>query len=135
MKRMTQEQFNEWVNLKNGEFGRSHYTDIVCGGGRTVVVISENGNKFGKATCHEDDNFSRRTGIAIAYARAIGQEVPEVVSEVKVDTLSYGDKFMCFNHKYIFVAEHPTKTNQYIAVLEENGLVHNFPWFRMVEKV
>lgn len=134
MKRMTQGQFNEWVNLKNGEFGRSHYTDIVCGGGRTVVVISENGNKIGKATCHEDDNFSRRTGIAIAYARAIGQEVPEVIETVEISSLSYGDKFIYNDHTYIYVAKHPT-LGRYISALEKNGILNAFMGFTRVEKI
>lgn len=135
MKKMTREDFNEWVNLKNGEFGRSHYTDIVCGGGRTVVVISGNGNKVGKATCHEDDSFSRRTGIAIAFARAIGQEVPEVINKVRVDTLSYGDKFTYMDTNYIFVAKHPKKPNVCITALEKSGLTHNFLNYTLVEKI
>ena len=135
MKKMTQKDFNEWVNLKNGEFGRSHYTDIVCGDGRTVVVISENGNKIGKATCHKDDNFSRRTGIAIAFARAIGQEVPAVVETVRVGTLSYGDKFMFVDSTYIYVTKHPTKTHMHIAVRVRDGIPCEFMATTSIEKV
>lgn len=135
MKRMTQEDFNEWVNLKNGEFGRSHYTDIVCGGGRTVVVISENGNKVGKATCHEDDNFSRRTGIAIAFARAIGQEVPTVVEKVKINSLQHGDKFIYDDYSYIYIAKHPTIPERHITVLERNGVLYALRGSTFVEKV
>lgn len=135
MKRMTQEDFNEWVNLKNGEFGRSHYRDIICGGGRTVVVISENGNKIGKATCHKDDNFSRRTGIAIAFARAIGQEVPTIINKVEISTLSYGDKFIYDDYRYIYVAQHPTRSERHIAVLERNGVLNAFMGFTPVEKI
>ncbi len=134
MKKMTQEDFNEWVNLKNGEFGRSHYTDIVCGGGRTVVVISEHGNKLGKATCSKADKFSRRTGIAIAFARAIGQEVPTIINKVEVSTLSYGDKFIYDDHNYIYVAKHPT-SERHIAVLERNGILNAFMGFTPVEKI
>lgn len=134
MKKMTQEDFNEWVNLKNGEFGRSHYTDIVCGGGRTVVVISEHGNKLGKATCSKADKFSRRTGIAIAFARAIGQEVPTIINKVEISTLCYGDKFIYDDHRYIYVAKHPT-SERHIAVLERNGILNAFMGFTPVEKI
>lgn len=135
MKKMTQEDFNEWVNLKNGEFGRSHYTDIVCGGGRTVVVISEHGNKIGKAICSENDNFSRRTGIAIAFARAIGQEVPTIVEKVKIDSLHHGDKFIYDDYSYIYIAKHPTIPERHITVLERSGVLYALRGSTLVEKI
>lgn len=134
MKKMTREDFNEWVNLKNGEFGRSHYTDILCKDGKTIVVISEHGDKFGKATCNSADKFSKRTGIAIAFARAIGQEVPTIINKVEISTLCYGDKFIYDDHNYIYIAKHPTM-ERHIAVLERNGMLNAFMGFTPVEKI
>lgn len=134
MKRMTQEQYNEWVAKMCVEYSHSSFLTRLCDDGRTVIAVSRHGNRIGKAICHEDDTFDRRVGTAIAYARATGQEIPEVINEVRVDTLSYGDKFTYIGDSYIFVAKHPTKPNKYISVSEENGMISAFLWFTLVEK-
>lgn len=134
MKKMTQEQFDIWVARMGTEYSNSSFLTRLCDDGRTLIAISKHGNRIGKAICHEDDTFDRRVGTAIAYARATGQEVPKVVNEVRVNTLSYGDKFIYMDDSYIFVAKHPTKPNKYIAVFEENGTISNFLWFTLVEK-
>jgi hypothetical protein len=134
MKKMTQEQFNEWIDKMADEFANSNYTHKLCKDRRTTVVISEHGNKFGKATCHKDDMFNGYVGIAIAFAKAIGQEVPTVVEKVKIDSLHHGDKFIYDDYSYIYIAKHPTIPERHITVLERSGVLYALRGSTLVEK-
>lgn len=134
MKKMTQEQFNEWVEKMYEEYRNSSFSSVICGGGRIVAVISYHGNRVGKATCHEDDNYSKRTGLAIAYARAIGQEVPTIIEKVKIDSLNHGDKFIYDDYNYIYISKHPTIPERHITVLERNGVLYALRGSTLVEK-
>lgn len=134
MKKMTQEQFEKWAGYMYLEYLRSKYVASLCKDNKTIVVISKHGHRIGEATCHEDDTFNRPIGIAIAYARATGQEVPTVTSLVKISSLCYKDRFIYEGDSYIYVAKHPTLGKR-IAVKERNGNVCSFLGFTLVEKI
>lgn len=134
MKKMTQEQFNKWVNKMCKEYDNSSFCARLCEDGRTLFVISKHGNRIGKAIWHENDKFDICIGTAIAYARAIGQEIPTIIVKVRVDSLNYGDEFIFQNNHYVYVAKHPTKSNVHIATLERNDLLCEFMGDTLIEK-
>ena len=90
--RMTEKEFNEWVEKKYIECLYSHYKFF--GDNNITIAVSKNGKKIGVAKRHSDDNYYSKIGIAIAYTRARGQEVPEVYKIVKMSELKYGDTFI-----------------------------------------
>ena len=136
MKRMTQEQFNGWVSMMYDEFERSNYIYVLCADDRTIIVVSEHGNKFGKATCKENEKFRAPVGIAIAFARATGQEVP-TVHEVKIDTLCHGDKFIYEGDSfaYVYVAKHPLSSDTHIVISEKTKMLRYCRGNTLVEKI
>ena len=136
MKKMTREQYNVWINKMYIDFNYSSFTMKLCKDGRTIIVVSKHGNRIGKATCHEDDDFSKRTGIAIAFARAIGQEIPTVVDTVKISSLCYGDMFIDDNgNRFVYIAKHPTISDEHITVFVNTKLTHYCKGTALVEKI
>lgn len=95
---------------------------------RTVEVckrISKYVKKISKSYCDPSDTFDRETGIAIAYARLIGEYIPDYVLQNKmlVKDVKIGGMFILkFNHKtYVKVCEHPSYPNEYRCTSIENG--------------
>lgn len=44
------------------------------------ILVYKNGKfKLGQSTCSATDAFNRKTGIAVAYARAIGEPIPKEI--------------------------------------------------------
>ena len=75
--------------------------------------------------CYDDDKFDIMTGIVIAYARLIREQIPDCVlyNELKVKDVGIGKMFILkFNHKtYVKVCEHPCYPNEYRCTSIENG--------------
>ena len=95
---------------------------------RTVEVckrISKYVKKISKSYCDPSDTFDRETGIAIAYARLIGEYIPDYVLQNKmlVKDVKIGGMFILkSNHKtYVKVCEHPSYYNEYRCTFIENG--------------
>lgn len=89
--KITQQTFNEWVNkyyeevlakIRSGEMTwHSFGKDIVinnCGKPKGILLSSIRNGKVTRSYCHEDDEWNVRTGLAVAYARYIGVEIPQV---------------------------------------------------------
>lgn len=74
---MTKNEFEAWVDKAYHDFLRSnrHVYQIFE---RIVVVVDRKTGKTATAKCHNDDKFDVNTGIAIAFARIKGWEVPEI---------------------------------------------------------
>ena len=123
MKRM------EWINwmyhkyLDDNTIGCKFYTDK-----KTIEVYTLT-SRYRKQSafsyCHDDDKFDVAIGIAIAYARLIGEKVPDYVLQNKiiVKDVEIGGMFILkFNHKtYVKVCEHPSYPNEYSCTCIENG--------------
>lgn len=134
MERMTKEQFNKWAVGMYNEYVASSYCSTRCNDGNTVICFSKHGNKIGKATCHKDDEFKFYIGVAIAYARATGKEVPAIINKVTIQELKYGDKFIYNGELYVYVAPHPLTPVEHIVVREKRG-TFRFISFTQVEKI
>lgn len=106
------ENFNEWVDKMNKEFYDApahiwtyNFPEI----GLTTIVNFRTG-KVTKAKCHKDDEFDAEIGIAIAWARYRGYEIPKVKRIVHSSTLKYGQHFISKldgKDENIFIGQHP----------------------------
>jgi hypothetical protein len=123
------------VSMMYDEFEHSNYIYDLCADDRTIIVVSKHGNKFGKATCKENEKFRAPVGIAIAFARAIGQEVPTVLNGVKIDTLCHRDKFIYGDNSFVYVAKHPLLSDTHIVVSEKTEMLRYCRENTLVEKI
>lgn len=130
---MTKSMFRKWVCERCAECSENDYTVVVLKDHATVMAISKDGSKIGKAKCHAGDRFDEKIGTAIAYTRAIGEKVPTVRERVNIDILKYGDKFTYDSITYIYIGKNPTK-GTHIAVEIKYGFVREAPPKIMVEK-
>lgn len=134
MKRVTKEQFNKWAVGMYNEYIASKYCSTRCNDGNTVICFSKHGNKIGKATCHKDDEFKFYIGVAIAYARAAGKEVPTVIEEIGIKELKYGDNFIYDGETYTYIAVHPLNRAKHVVTKKNCSLTGLVSWTK-VEKI
>ena len=123
--KMTKEEFKEWVEKRYIECLCSHYK--IFGDNNITIVVSKTEKRIGIAKRHSDDEYCSEIGIAIAYAKAIGLEIPEVCNTTYLSELKNGDIFNTKddkNTKYIFLAVNPL-TKSYI-VTNSTGKVVEF---------
>lgn len=85
----------DWVKSMVEDFNadeKKNPTSIgVVGVGNTIIVAyadSVDEPLIGVAKCNPTDSYDREVGIAIAYARAIGEDIPDYV----LDDCSIGDE-------------------------------------------
>ena len=80
--KMTKEEFKEWVERRYRDFLYSHYKTF--GDNDITIVVSKTVKKIGVAKRHSDDEYYSKIDIAIAYAKAIGLEIPEVCDTASI---------------------------------------------------
>ena len=104
---MTKTEFKKWAReiCSKAERGsRQNDCDVVVRSNITVCVDDK--GKIGVAKCHPDDIFDYDIGIAIAYARCKGIEVPKVTTYKKLSEMENGEKFIdVFGNTYRYVAK------------------------------
>ena len=71
----------EWIDLWYTEFVNRYDTACVTRGELTIVATFDeyNGQRIGTAYPVKGDKFDSKTGMAVAYAKAIGQEIPDYI--------------------------------------------------------
>lgn len=71
----------EWIDLWYTEFLNRYDTVSITRGELTIVATFDeyNGQRIGTAYPVKGDKFDSKTGIAVAYAKAIGLEVPDYI--------------------------------------------------------
>ena len=124
--KMTKEEFKEWVERRYRDFLYSHYKTF--GDNDITIVVSKTGKKIGVAKRHGDDEYYNKISIAIAYAKAIGLEIPEVFDTAYLSELKNGDLFTTKEDKntiYIFLAVNPL-TKNYITTNMSTGKIVEF---------
>lgn len=114
-------KFNDWVTemyLKfadermKGKCDVSHFSDNAI-----TLCYDKKKNKVGIARKHPEDIYDYRTGVAIAYARCKGYEIPKQTVYKKLSEMKYGDKFKHItNDIFIFVGKNPIINNQFIYI-------------------
>lgn len=96
--------------------------------GITIVYDLRTG-KTAFSKCRKDEEFNDEIGIAIAYTRLKGREVPQVRQRVFVKYLTAGDKFSLSgmpNLTYNVVGVNPIKPTEMIAVCSKDSKLHRF---------
>ena len=74
-------QREHWINMWYDEYMNYYDTDSLVVGKRTIVATYDefNGMRIGTSYPIHGDEFDARTGIAVAYAKAIGVAIPDYI--------------------------------------------------------
>lgn len=105
------DDFDKWVEQMTNEYQDSpNYIQFYAvADERYSIVINHRTGKMSKAKCHEDDIFNEVVGLAIAWARYKGYEIPKERKIVYASELKYGQHFYFMDKEgeNIFIANHP----------------------------
>ena len=105
--------------------------------GITVVFDLRTG-KSAFSKCRKDEEFSEEIGVAVAYTRLKGREVPKERKKILVKYLTAGDKFCSVvfpDSVYCVVGVDPLKSTQIIAVRIQTGELFRFDFHEKVYKI
>lgn len=74
-------QREHWIEMWYAEYLNRYDTDCLVVGKRTIVATYDeyNGMRIGTSYPIHGDEFDARTGIAVAYAKAIGIAIPDYI--------------------------------------------------------
>lgn len=96
--------------------------------GITVVYDLRTG-KSAFSKCRKDEKFNKEIGIAIAYTRLKGGEVPEVLQKTSLKNLVAGDEFALFpfsKSTFRIVGVNPLRLTEIITVNTRDGVITRF---------
>lgn len=96
--------------------------------GITVVYDLRTG-KSAFSKCRKDEKFNKEIGIAIAYTRLKGGEVPEVLQKTPLKNLVAGDEFALFpfsKSTFRIVGVNPLRLTEIITVNTRDGVITRF---------
>ena len=86
----------DWVKSKVEDFYANEKKNPlnigVIGVGNTIIVACVDKPLIGVAKCNPTDSYDREVGIAIAYARAIGEDIPDYVLGTYEDDEDWDDE-------------------------------------------
>jgi hypothetical protein len=119
---MTRKQFDEWAGkIAKMVVKSSRYEYNTFNNGTTIVLDTRTG-KVGIARLHsDDDNYKFSTGVAIAYARVRGMEIPKIVTYKKLSEMQNGEMFYADRReKYQFIGKNHNE-NRYVVWKELSG--------------
>lgn len=105
--------------------------------GITVAYDLRTG-KSAFSKCRKDEKFNKEIGIAIAYTRLKGGEVPEVLQKTYLKNLVAGDEFALFTFSkstFRVVGVNPLKTAEVIAIHTQTGNLCRFDYYSEVYKI
>ena len=101
---MNKAEFENWVQkMWDKRFKDDKVNDVFIDGRGVTIVYNRRNQKIGISRCHPKDRFNRQIGIAIAYARCKGYEVPKISTYKKFCELKNGDRFKIQNTPYFFI--------------------------------
>ena len=105
--------------------------------GITIVYDLRTG-KSAFSKCRKDEEFSEEIGVAVAYTRLKGREVPKERKKILVKYLTAGDKFCSVvfpDSVYCVVGVNPLKPTQTIAIHTQTGNLCRFDYYSEVYKI
>lgn len=118
---MTRKQFDEWAGkiakmvVKSSRYNYNSFNN------GTIVVLDTRTGKVGVARLHSDDDYNLLTGVAIAYARIRGMEIPKIVTYKRLSEMQNGEMFYADRReKYQFIGKNHNK-NRYVVWKELSG--------------
>ena len=105
--------------------------------GITVIFDLRTG-KSAFSKCRKDEEFSEEIGVAVAYTRLKGREVPKERKKILVKYLTAGDKFCSVvfpDSVYCVVGVNPLKPTQTIAIHTQTKNLFRFNYYSEVYKI
>ena len=105
--------------------------------GITIVYDLRTG-KTAFSKCRKDEEFSEEIGVAVAYTRLKGREVPKERKKILVKYLTAGDKFCSVvfpDSIYCVVGVNPLKPTQTIAIHTQTKNLFRFNCYSEVYKI
>ena len=105
--------------------------------GITIVYDLRTG-KSAFSKCRKDEEFSEEIGVAVAYTRLKGREVPKERKKILVKYLTAGDKFCSVvfpDSVYCVVGVNPLKPTQTIAIHTQTKNLFRFNCYSEVYKI
>lgn len=103
---MNKVEFEKWVHKMIQEMQKGRDTERYCYGYRNntgvFVVGDRRTGKTGMSRCHPDDEYNFNYGLAIAYARCKGYEIPKLTTYKKLSEMKYGDRFLDISNNRIY---------------------------------
>lgn len=96
--------------------------------GVTIVYDLMTG-KTAFSKCRKDEKFIEEIGVAIAYTRLKGREVPEVLQKTSLKNLVAGDEFALFpfsKSTFRIVGVNPLRLTEIITVNTRDGVITRF---------
>ena len=83
--------FGAWAYEKYRRFKKAQELDpnlacIVSPSSRTAVIINMKSGKTSFSKCHKCDTFHASTGLGVAWARYIGEEIPKQVTQTTISS-------------------------------------------------
>ena len=88
--------------------------------------------------CRKDEEFSEEIGVAVAYTRLKGREVPKVREKILLKNLVVGEEFSLFSspkNTFYVVGENPLKSAEVIAIHAQTGNLCRFDYYSEVYKI
>lgn len=134
------DNFDLWAEGVYEEFCNDNYRiESVhdCKTGITIVYDLRTG-KTAFSKCRKDEKFITEVGVAIAYTRLKGREVPQVRKRTFVKYLTTGDKFaLCGMPRieYNVVGVNPIKPTEMIVICEIDNMLRRFDFEQEVYKI
>lgn len=136
--KITQQAFNEWADkyykevqfkISSGEMTWSTFgKDLNCAKPDGILLISLKNGKTARSYCHDDDKWEFQIGLAVAYARYMGVEIPQVEKTYLVTELV--GKEIIINGKRYYITPYGNTYN--IFAIDELGLVYHLSRARVV---
>ena len=105
--------------------------------GITVVFDLRTG-KSAFSKCRKDEEFSEEIGVAVAYTRLKGREVPKERKKTFLKNLVAGEEFSLFSspkNTFYVVGENPLKSAEVIAIHTQIGNLCRFDYYSEVYKI
>jgi hypothetical protein len=117
------EVYNEFCNDSEKIESRVDITTGIT----TVYDLRTGESAFSK--CKKSEEFSEEIGVAVAYTRLKGGEVPRVLQKTLLKNLVAGDEFALSElpkRTYYVVGINPLKPTEIIVVNKEDGDISRF---------
>ena len=134
------DNFFDWAEEVYMEFcldSSSIESDMNTETGITIVYDLRTG-KSAFSKCRKDEEFSEEIGVAVAYTRLKGREVPKERKKILVKYLTAGDKFCSVvfpDSIYCVVGVNPLKPTQTIAIHTQTKNLFRFNCYSEVYKI
>ena len=130
---MDKKEFAKWAQTRTKEVAKSvRYGCTVAKNGTTVCVDTLTGN-VGIARLHPDDEYDFATGVAIAYSRCKGEEVPKITIYKKLSEMKNGEIFKgLWGDTYRYIGKNK---DAYVAYSLQSNMYNIMPFDLVYEMV